>query len=156
MTGLGNIRVDLIARQMAAFTGLGPLRAFDLQFIGVDEVVAGDAEAGRGDLFDSVVLFSMETGCVFTAFAGIAHAAEAIHGRGDAFVGFFAEGAVAHGTGAEAFDDSIGRLDFFDRDAAASRVFKVEEVPQAENGFSVDVSGVLFIGGIIVGLDGFL
>ena len=156
MTSFGDVRVDFISRQMAAFPRFCPLGAFDLQLVGMDEVVAGDAESGRSDLLDSVVLFGMEAGGIFAAFAGIAHAAEAVHSRGDAFVGFFAEGAVTHGTGAEALYDGIGRFDFFDRDAASGRIFKFEKIAQAENSLSVDMSGVLFIRGIVIGLDGFL
>lgn len=156
MTGLGDIRIDFIARQMAAFARFSPLGALDLQFIGVDEVVAGDAETGRCDLFDAVVRFRIETGRVFAAFAGIAHAAQAVHGRSDTFMGFLAEGAVTHGTRAEALDDGIDRFDFFDRDAAAGRIFKVQEVAQAENGLTVDMVGVFFIRCVVAGLDGFL
>ena len=44
--------VDLVAGQLAALAGLGALRHLDLQLVGVDQVVAGDAEAARGHLLD--------------------------------------------------------------------------------------------------------
>ena len=44
--------VDLVAGQLAALAGLGALRHLDLQLVGVDQVVAGDAEAARRDLLD--------------------------------------------------------------------------------------------------------
>ena len=43
---------DLVAGQLAAFAGLGALRHLDLQLVGVDEVLAGHAEARRRDLLD--------------------------------------------------------------------------------------------------------
>ena len=45
-------RVDLVPGELPAFAGLGALRHLDLQLVGVDEVVRGDAEARRGDLLD--------------------------------------------------------------------------------------------------------
>ncbi len=44
--------VDLVAGQLAAFAGLCALRHLDLQLVGVDQVVGGDAEAAAGDLLD--------------------------------------------------------------------------------------------------------
>ena len=49
---LGDPRIHLGARQLAAFAGLRALRHLDLQFLRVDQVLAGDAEAARGDLLD--------------------------------------------------------------------------------------------------------
>src|SRR3978361_926149 len=45
-------RVDLAAGQLATLTGLGPLRHLDLDVIGVDQVLAGDAEPAAGHLLD--------------------------------------------------------------------------------------------------------
>ena len=156
MTGLGDVRIDLFAGQVAAFTGLCALRAFDLDGFGVDEVIAGDAETSRGDLLDLVALIRFEAGRVFAAFTGITHAAEAVHGLGDAFVGFLAESAVAHGAGMEAFDDGIDWFDFFDGDAAASRIFEIEEVTQAEDGAGIDMVGIFLVDLVIICLDGLL
>ena len=50
--GLGDPRVDLVAGQLAALAGLGALRHLDLDVVGVDQVLAGDTEAARGDLLD--------------------------------------------------------------------------------------------------------
>jgi hypothetical protein len=44
------------AGQLAALAGLGALRHLDLDFLRVDEVFAGHAEAARGDLLDGRVL----------------------------------------------------------------------------------------------------
>ena len=50
--GLGDPRVDLVAGQLAALAGLGALGHLDLEVVGVDEVLAGDAEPAGGDLLD--------------------------------------------------------------------------------------------------------
>ena len=39
--------VHFMAGELAAFAGFGALRHFDLQFVGVDQVIGGDAEAAR-------------------------------------------------------------------------------------------------------------
>ena len=44
MPHLRDPRIHLVARQLSAFTGLGPLGHLDLQVVGVHEVFAGDAE----------------------------------------------------------------------------------------------------------------
>ena len=49
---LGDEIVHLVAGKLAAFAGLGALRHLDLQLVGVDQIVGGDAEARRRDLFD--------------------------------------------------------------------------------------------------------
>ena len=71
-------------------------------------------------------------------------------------MGFLAEGAVTHGTSAEALDDGVDRFDFFDRDAASGRIFEIQEVAQAEDSLAVDVVGVFLIRRIVVVLDGLL
>ena len=53
---LGDPRIDLAAGQLAALARLGALGHLDLQFLRVDQVFAGDAEAARGDLLDGAVL----------------------------------------------------------------------------------------------------
>ena len=44
--------VHLVPRKLATLAGLRALRHFDLELVGIDEVVAGDAEARRGDLLN--------------------------------------------------------------------------------------------------------
>ncbi len=38
--------IHLVAGKLATFAGLGALRDFDLEFLGVDQVVGGDAKPG--------------------------------------------------------------------------------------------------------------
>ena len=49
---LGDPGVDLVAGQLAALAGLGALGHLDLDLARAHEVLAGDAEAARGDLLD--------------------------------------------------------------------------------------------------------
>ena len=49
---LGDPGVDLVPRELAALAGLGALGHLDLEIVAVDEVLAGHAEASRGDLLD--------------------------------------------------------------------------------------------------------
>ena len=156
MTRLGNIRIDLAAWQVAAFARLGPLGALDLQLIGVDEVIARNTETGRGNLLDFVVCICCKAVCIFAAFAGIAQAAQTVHGLGYAFVGFLAEGTVAHGTCTEAFDNAVFCFDLFNRDTAAGRVDEFQEVPQAVHGGRIDELGILTVQLVVIGAAGLL
>ena len=48
----GDDVIHFVAGKLAAFAGLGALRHFDLQLVGIDQVVGGDAEAAGGHLLD--------------------------------------------------------------------------------------------------------
>ena len=96
----GDDLVHLVAGQLAAFAGLCALRHLDLQFVGVDQVVGGDAEAAGGHLLDGAaaqiaVGIGLEALFVFAAFAGVGLAADAVHGDGQSLVRLFADGAEA-------------------------------------------------------------
>ena len=135
---LGDPRINFFAGQFAAFAGLRALRHLDLQFLRVDQVVAGHAETPAGDLLDRGI-FGIAVGFqnvarrVFAAFAGVALAADAVHGDGQRFVRFLADGAVGHRAGLETLDDALDRFDFFDRD----RVFGEFEIQQAAQGAKI-------------------
>jgi hypothetical protein len=99
-----------VAGKLAAFSGLGALRNLDLQFLGVRQVLGGNAEAARSHLLDLVVARqkigrSVRLGAVrigiFAAFAGIGAAAQLVHGKGDGFVRLGTERAKRHATGDE-------------------------------------------------------
>ena len=49
---LRNPGIDLVPRELATLARLGALRHLDLQVVGVDQVLARDAEAGRRHLLD--------------------------------------------------------------------------------------------------------
>src|SRR4029077_17905602 len=44
--------VHFVAGKLPAFAGLGTLRNLDLQIVGIDQVIGGDAEARRSHLLD--------------------------------------------------------------------------------------------------------
>ena len=149
VAGLADGRVHFAARQMPAFAGLGALGTLDLDFTAVNEVVSGDAEASGGYLFDFIIdgnpiFLREETFRVLAAFAGVASAAQDVHGFGDTFVGFLAKGAVAHGAGAEVMDDGVHAFHFFDGDAAAGRVNEFQEVAKADQRF-IDFLRIFFV-----------
>src|SRR5262249_30402233 len=84
----GDVLVDLVAGELPALAGLGSLRHLDLQLVGVDQVVAGDAEASRRHLFDRTpaqvaVLVALVAHGVLAALAGVRLAAQAVHGDGE-------------------------------------------------------------------------
>ena len=46
------ILIHLVARQLAAFAGLGALRDLDLQLVGIHQIIRGDAEPAGRHLLD--------------------------------------------------------------------------------------------------------
>ncbi len=126
MAHLGDVGVDLVAGQLAAFAGLGALGHLDLDVVGIDQVFGGDAEAARRHLLDGRTAWTVAIGQrleavgFFAALARVGTAADAVHGDGQRGMGLAADRAEAHRAGGEALDD-IGRgLDFIQRHAAAA------------------------------------
>jgi hypothetical protein len=121
VAGFRDPGINLGAGELSAFAGLRALCHLDLDFAGVDEVVARDAEAAGGDLFDGGV-FGVAVGerdealGIFAAFAGVGFSADAVHRDGERLVGFLRDGAVGHRAGFEAGEDFFDGLDFVDRD----------------------------------------
>jgi len=110
-----DVVVDLVSRELPALAGLGPLRHLDLDLVGVDEVVDGDAEAARRDLLDRRAAIVEEAVRVLAALARIRLRAEAVHRLGERLVGLARERAEAHRAGREALDDLGRRLDLLQR-----------------------------------------
>src|SRR5579885_227287 len=127
--------IDLVAGQLSAFAGLGALRHLDLQLVGIDEVMAGDAEAGGCDLLDRAappvaVGIGREAGWVFAALAGVALAADPVHRDRKVLVRFLADRSERHRAGLEALDDFRRGLDFLER----NRRTNVAELEQTAQG----------------------
>src|ERR1700747_2084544 len=113
--------VHFMSGKLPALARLGTLRHFDLEFVGVYEVIRGDAETSRRHLLDCAaaeiaVRVGFEAPLVFSALAGIRFAADAVHGDGKGLVGFLADGPERHCASRKAFDDFLRRLDVFQRD----------------------------------------
>src|SRR5262245_15861446 len=102
MAHLRDPGIDLAAGKLAAFARLGTLCHLDLQFFGVDQIVAGDAEPAGGDLLDGAILRvatlvrpDVPFG-ILAALAGVAPAADAIHADSKRLVRLLADRAVRH------------------------------------------------------------
>ena len=119
--GLGDPRVDLLARQLSALAGLGPLGDLDLKIVGVDQVLAGHPETARGHLLDRApsqvaVLVGREPLGVLSALSGVRPSADPVHGDGERLVRLGRDGPVGHGAGREARHDGAGRLHLLNGD----------------------------------------
>ena len=148
--GLGDPRVDLAAGQLAALTGLGPLRDLDLQVVRADQVLAGHAEPAGGDLLDrraagvAVGVRGVAVG-VLAALAGVAPATEPVHGDGQRLVHLLGDRAVGDGAGGEPLDDRLDRLDLVDRHRRAQALPEAEQPAQRHQPVRllVDLAGVV-------------
>ena len=144
--GLGDVRIHLVARKLAALTGFGALSHLDLDVGGVDQVVAGDAEAAGGDLLDRAAASRVvETVDVLTALAGVGPAAEVVHGDRHGLVGLGGDRAVAHRAGVEPGDDRLDGFDFLQRHGWPQALLELEQSAQgaAFRGQAVHLVGVL-------------
>lgn len=161
--GLGDPRVDLVAGELAALAGLGALGHLDLDVVGVDQVLAGDAEAAGGDLLDGGAAGGVvEPLGVLAALTGVGLAAQLVHGDGEGLVRLLGDGAVRHGAGGEALDDLGDRLDLLDGDRGAVALDAEEPAERHEPlGLLVHPAGVLLedvvapvAGGVLEAEDG--
>ena len=89
---------------------------------------------------------------VFTAFAGVAFAADAVHGDSQRGVCLGADGAQRHGAGGKAFDDIGSRFDLVQRYGFGRIDFEFEQTAQRHVAAAlvVDDLRVLFVGGPVV------
>ena len=100
VAGLRDPRVDLGAGELAALAGLGALGHLDLDLAGVDQVLAGDAEAARRHLLDGAaprvaVGQRLVARRVLAALAGVGLAADPVHRDRQRLVGLAGDRAVA-------------------------------------------------------------
>ena len=143
----GDVLVDLVAGQLAALPGLGALGHLDLDVVGVDQVLGGDAEPARGHLLDRrahgiAVGQRLEAVALLAALAGVGAAADAVHGDGQRGVGLAADRAEAHGAGGEALDDLGRRLDVLERDRAALARLQPHQAAQRQQALGLLVDGL--------------
>src|SRR5690606_12635485 len=100
------------------FTRLGSLRHFDLQLIGICQVVAGYAKPSGSNLLDGRALpvsifFFLKSYFVFSTFTAVTLSADAVHGNSQGSVCFIRDGTKGHRPGSEALEDFFSRLNFF-------------------------------------------
>ncbi len=117
----GDLLVDLVTGQLPPLARLGPLGHLDLQFAGAAQIFAGHAEPAAGHLLDGagaivVVRVELVAGRVLAPLAGVAAAADAVHGDGQRLVRLARDRAVGHGPRGETLDDVDGRLDIVKRE----------------------------------------
>src|SRR5271155_5520927 len=75
---------DFASGELAAFAGLGALGHFDFELLGMNQIIGRDTKATGGDLLYFVGRGRLEAIGVgiFAAFAGVAAAADHVHGKG--------------------------------------------------------------------------
>ena len=147
---LGDPRVDLVAGQLAALSGLGSLRHLDLDVVGVDQVLAGHPEPAARHLLDGGPLGVAswqgdEPLGVLAALAGVGLAAQPVHGDRQGLVRLLRDRPVRHRTRREPLDDLAHRLDLVDRHRLAQSLLEAEEPAQGHQplGLRVHTTGVL-------------
>ncbi len=118
---LGDPRVHLVGGKLAALARFGTLRHLDLQVVGVDQVLARDAEPAARDLLDgraaqvAAGVGQIAVG-VLAALARVGPAAEPVHRDRQGLVCLGRQGAVRHGSRHEPLDDLADRFDLVQRD----------------------------------------
>ena len=114
-----NALVDLVTRQLPAFTRLCALRHLDLDIVGICEILSRHTKAARGDLLDAAahrvaVFHGLETEWFLAAFTRVRAPANTVHRNREGRVRLMADRAKAHRAGGETLDDFSGWLDLVD------------------------------------------
>mmetsp|Transcript_33328 Transcript_33328/g.51723 ORF Transcript_33328/g.51723 Transcript_33328/m.51723 type:complete len:678 (-) Transcript_33328:277-2310(-) len=138
--------VHLVSGELATLARLGALGHLDLELVGVGEVVDGHAKAPRGHLLDAAahrvaIGHLLEALWRLATLARVALGSQAVHRHRKRRMRLHADGAVAHGPGAEALHDGRSRLYLVDRDRRGLVERKLE-VPA--DGAATDSLVVLF------------
>ncbi len=162
MADLGDPRINLVAGQLAALAGLGALRHLDLQFPRVDQIFARHAEAAGRHLLDGAVAriavgIEDVAGRIFAALAGVALAADAVHGDGQRLVRFLADRAIRHRPRLETLHDRLDRLNLLERNRLLGEL-QLEQTAQRTQTLRliVDQFAVFLEHLVIVAADGVL
>ncbi len=150
---LGDLVVDLVARQLATFAGLRPLCHFDLQHLSAGQIGRGDTKAARGHLLDLGVLLGAVAGRVFAALTGVRAPAEAVHGGGQRLVRLGRQRAQAHAGRVEALEDGVDGLDVIDGQRRV-QLLELEQIAHRRDRAVIDQRRVLFIIGVLTALHG--
>jgi len=118
--------------KLAPFSWFGPLSHFDLDFIGIYQVMGSHSETTTGYLFDcttsGIAIFQwFKSFRILTTFARITSSPNSIHGNGQGFMCLSADGAIGHGTGHKTLHDILHRLHLLKGDGIS---FIAEQSPQ--------------------------
>ena len=147
---LGDPRPDLVSGELAPLARLGALGHLDLDVVGLDEVLAGNAEAPGGRLLDGAapgVAVGVEhiPAGILSALSGVRLPAEAVHGDRQGLVRLGGDRAVGHRPGCESLHDLADRLDLAQWHGLAALSAQAEQTAQGPEvlGLLVDGSGVL-------------
>src|SRR3954453_5053140 len=112
--------VYLMPGQLSAFARLGALRHFNLELIGIHQVMRRDAEASGSHLLDGASLGiavrqRRKTYFVLATFACFRSSADAVHFDRQSLVRLGADRSERHGAGSKALHDFARRLHFLHR-----------------------------------------
>ncbi len=121
MAQAGNQLGDLVAGELATFTGLGPLSDLDFYLFGMGEIFRSDAKACGSDLLDLAIVKSGRAGKmagivgrIFSALSGVRTRSDRVHRRGNRPMSLRAERAEGHGGGDEAMRNVRGSFHLID------------------------------------------
>src|SRR5690554_4342810 len=96
MSGSGDPGINLLTGQLSAFAWFRALGHLDLKLTGVYQIVAGYSESSGSHLLDRAVFGiavfqDLEALWILAALAGVAAAANTVHGNRQSLVGFLAD-----------------------------------------------------------------
>ena len=127
----GNKFIHLVPRQLPPFAGLGPLGHFDLQFLGIHQIMRRHPKAAGRHLLD-IRIFGipvrqrLKSFWVLATLSGIAFGTYAIHRDGQGLMRFFTDCPKRHGTRRKSFHNFASGFHFFKRDRVG-RPFKLKQ-----------------------------
>ena len=148
---LSDVRGDFITRQLTAFTRFCPLRDLNLDHVGVNQVRRRYAETAGRYLLDTGHFIGAVTGRIFTAFAGVGVAADAVHGFRQRFVGFRAQRADGHRRGIETFEQFRCGFNLVNADRFLTRI-EGNEIAQRRRRTVVHQISILLIIAVLAAL----
>ena len=156
-TRLGNPRVNLLARQVAAFARLCALCHLDLDLVAAHQVLRVDAETAGCNLYDGACALCAVAVGRLAALTGVGVAAQTVHGDGETLMCLCGQTAVGHGCGLEALDNLIFALDFLNRNCRALVKLEAHQTAQrVRDGCIVDGLCILLVNAVVAGANSLL
>ena len=115
MAGMSNNFIDFETWQLPSLTGLRSLCDFDLNLIGIDQILGCYTETPRCNLFDCTtsrcpIFTGLKTSGIFSSFSRITLTSQRVHGNGHSFMSLLADGAERHGTRNETMRNRFDRF----------------------------------------------